>query len=138
MATISQAGGVVFRSHRASPRVLLVKARKNPSLWIFPKGHIEGDETPAEAALRETREEAGVNGDIVARIGALEFESGRDIVQVDYYLVQWTGDVHTTEGRDRRWCTVEEATDLLIFAGARALLTRAVRKWNDGPGSGLP
>jgi len=138
VATISQAGGVVFRSHRASPRVLLVKARKNPSLWIFPKGHIEGDETPAEAALRETREEAGVNGDIVARIGALEFESGRDIVQVDYYLVQWTGDVHTTEGRDRRWCTVEEATDLLIFAGARALLTRAVRKWNDGPGSGLP
>ncbi|MBI4485873.1 MAG: NUDIX domain-containing protein, partial [Acidobacteria bacterium] len=67
MATISQAGGVVFRSHRASPRVLLVKARKNPSLWIFPKGHIEGDETPAEAALRETREEAGVKGDIVAR-----------------------------------------------------------------------
>lgn len=138
MATISQAGGVVFRSHRASPRVLLVKARKNPSLWIFPKGHIEGDETPAEAALRETREEAGVKGDIVARIGALEFESGRDIVQVDYYLVQWTADVQTTEGRDRRWCTVEEATDLLVFAGARALLTKAVRKWNDGPGSSLP
>lgn len=138
MATISQAGGVVFRSHRASPRVLLVKARKNPSLWIFPKGHIEGDETPAEAALRETREEAGVKGDIVARIGALEFEAGRDIVQVDYYLVQWTADVQTTEGRDRRWCTVEEATDLLVFAGARALLTKAVRKWNDGPGSSLP
>lgn len=138
VATIPQAGGVVFKPHPAAPRVLLVKARKNPGLWIFPKGHIEGDETPAEAALRETREEAGVKGDIVARIGALEFESGRDIVQVDYYLVQWTADVQTTEGRDRRWCTVEEATDLLVFAGARALLTKAVRKWNDGPGSSLP
>lgn len=138
VATIAQAGGVVFKSHRASPRVLLVKARRNPEIWIFPKGHIEHGETPREAALRETREEAGVKGDIIGRIGALEFESGRDIVQVDYYLVEWTGDVHSSEGRDRRWCSVEEATDLLEFDGARALLTKAARKWKDGPGSRLP
>ena len=131
MAKIEQAGGIVFKSHRASPRVLLVKARRNPQVWIFPKGHIESGETAREAALRETREEAGADGDIVGRIDALEFESGRDTVHVDYFLVRWSADVHSDEGRERRWCSVEEATDLLQFEGARAILAKAARKWKD-------
>ena len=61
VARIAQAGAVVFKSHRASPRVLLVTSRRNPELWILPKGHIEPGEKARETALRETREEAGAN-----------------------------------------------------------------------------
>jgi mutator protein MutT len=127
VTTIAQAGSVVFKSHRAAPRVLLIKARRNPQLWIFPKGHIEAGETPREAALRETREEAGVSAEIVSRLGALEFESGKDLVHVDYFLVRWTADVTTHENRERRWCTVEEASELLSFDGAGALLAKPAR-----------
>jgi 8-oxo-dGTP diphosphatase len=131
VTTIPQAGCIVFKSHRATVRVLLVKARRNPQLWIFPKGHIEEGETPRAAALRETREEAGVAAEIVRRLGSLEFESGGDLMKVDYFLVRWTADVPTDEDRERRWCTVEEATELLTFDGARALLAKAARAWKD-------
>jgi 8-oxo-dGTP pyrophosphatase MutT (NUDIX family) len=131
VANIAQAGALVFTTHRASPRVLLIKARRNLQLWIFPKGHIESGESPDETALRETREEAGVAADIIGRIGVLEFESGKDVVHVEYFLVRWAADVPSDEDRERRWCTVEEASDMLAFDGARALLAKAARKWND-------
>lgn len=131
MAKIAQAGAVVFKSHRESLRVLLVKARKNPKVWIFPKGHIEAGETAAQTALREAREEAGVTAEILTRVGALEFESGEDMVHVDYFLVRWRADVQSDEDRERRWCTLDDATDRLTFDGARALLAKAAKKWKD-------
>jgi 8-oxo-dGTP pyrophosphatase MutT (NUDIX family) len=53
----------------------------------FSKGHIESGETAEDAALREVREEAGVEGDLIAYVGSLEFESGAEYVLVDYYLM---------------------------------------------------
>jgi len=44
----------VFRRRGDEMSILLVRAKKNPSIWIFPKGHIENGETPQETALRET------------------------------------------------------------------------------------
>jgi 8-oxo-dGTP diphosphatase len=51
------------------PTVLLVHHRKS-GLWLYPGGHIEAGETPAEAALREVREETGV---AVRPIGGRQF-----------------------------------------------------------------
>ena len=53
------AGGIVFRRVPGeAPRYLLIRDSYNN--WGFPKGHLEGDESPAEAALRETAEETGL------------------------------------------------------------------------------
>ena len=131
MSHIAQAGALVFTSDGGLPRVLLIKARRNPQLWIFPKGHIEEGESADETALRETREEAGVAADLVGRVGALEFESGKDVVHVEYFLARWAADVPSDEERERRWCSVEDAADLIAFDGARALLAKAARKWKD-------
>jgi len=131
VSKIEQAGALVFKTHGSSPRVLLVTSRRNPGLWIFPKGHIEDGEKPRDTALRETREEAGATGDVIGRVGSLEFDWGKDVIRVNYFLVRWTRDVSSDEGRNRRWCTVDEATDLLQFEGARAILAKAARKWKD-------
>ena len=130
MPVIAQAGGVVFRVHEASRLVLLVRAKRNPQAWIFPKGHIEEGETAREAALRETREEAGVDGRVIDHLAPMQFESGRGTVEVEYYLLEWTRDVPASEERERRWCSVEEASGLLEFDGAKELLAKAVRKWD--------
>ena len=53
------AGGIVFRRIPGeAPRYLLIRDSYNN--WGFPKGHLEGEESPAEAALRETAEETGL------------------------------------------------------------------------------
>ena len=138
MAVIAQAGGVVFKSQGTTYLVLLVRAKKNPQVWIFPKGHIEDGETAREAAVRETREEAGVDGRVVDHIAPMQFESARGLVEVEYYLLEWTDDVPASEERERTWSSVEEALALLEFDGAKNLLQSAIQKWNEDRASRLP
>jgi 8-oxo-dGTP diphosphatase len=52
-------------------QVLLVQ-RDNPRFWELPGGHIAPGETPAEAVLREVREETGVQIAIVELLGWYE------------------------------------------------------------------
>src|SRR5438034_7790967 len=53
MELIPQVDAIVFRSDRAPPRVLLVRAKQDPDKWIFPKGHIAPGESHADAVPRE-------------------------------------------------------------------------------------
>jgi 8-oxo-dGTP pyrophosphatase MutT (NUDIX family) len=122
---VPQAGAVAFRAGDRGPEVLLVKAKKDPTVWIFPKGHIETGESSEATALRELREEAGVDGTIVRSLGALEFESGFKTVHVEYFLVRYAREVPPAESRERQWCAYERALELLEFPNARQLLRSA-------------
>jgi 8-oxo-dGTP pyrophosphatase MutT (NUDIX family) len=123
---VAQAGGIVIRQDGGRLSVLLVRAKKDPTLWIFPKGHVDAGETAAAAALRETQEEAGIDGDLVGSVGEpLEFLSGRELVRVQYFLIRPVGEVESSEGREKRWFTFDDARRALVFDGARRLLDRA-------------
>jgi 8-oxo-dGTP diphosphatase len=128
MAPIRQAGIVAFRRAHAEPLFLVVTSRLKPSSWIFPKGHIEPGETEISAALRELREECGVTGRVIRRIGTLAFCSGMEFVDVQYFLVEATNDGTEQEGRLLRWLPLSDAQRLLSFDDARALLTEAAKK----------
>jgi len=122
---IAQAGGVVFRADAAGPvQILLVRAKKDPGKWVFPKGHIEPGESVSSAALREVFEEAGVEGESIGSIGSpLEFLSGSELVSVQYFLIRMITEVPSPEGREKRWLPIGEAKALLDFRNARDLLT---------------
>jgi ADP-ribose pyrophosphatase YjhB (NUDIX family) len=120
---IEQAGGIAVRRDDGGLSVLLVRAKKDPSVWIFPKGHIEPGETPEAAALRETQEEAGVHGELLGPVGApLEFQSGRELVRVQYFLIRAMTETAATDGREKRWLPLDEARQALSFENARRLL----------------
>ena len=124
---VRQAGAIVFRGEGDRPLVLLVRSKKNPAIWVFPKGHIENGETAEETAARETWEEAGVTGDLGGAVGApLEFDSGGTPITVQYFLLRARGDDPSPEGRDKRWLTPDEAADALVFESAREKLREAV------------
>lgn len=125
--SVPQAGAVVFRMNGRHPEILIVAAKKSPGEWVFPKGHLKPDESLESATLRETEEEAGVTGRIIAAIcPPLEFQSGDERVKVQYYVVVRTGDVARREDRQQQWLTPNAALKTLTHESARELLRRAL------------
>jgi 8-oxo-dGTP pyrophosphatase MutT (NUDIX family) len=129
LTVVEQAGGIVFRHNRAGISILLVRAKRDPSAWIFPKGHIEPGETARATAVRETREEAGVQGEAIGEIGdPQEFEWVGRWYRVQYFLIRTTSESDETDGREKAWFPFDEALDRVSFASARDLLRQARKK----------
>jgi diphosphoinositol-polyphosphate diphosphatase len=128
---------------------LLVRNRHRND-WIFPKGGQERDETPAEAALRETMEEAGVAGDIVAALDVQPFVSpkGKHSLLAPFLLhVTRVLDVYAEDSRARQWLTLTQCEAAMKREGMRNILhaasavvaaapaeTRRRWRWRDGDG----
>lgn len=129
MTVVPQAGGVVVRSDGERLSILLVRAKKNPRLWIFPKGHIEAGESPADAALREVREEAGVDGELIGRVGKpVEFYSGEEFVRVEYFLVRVVREWPETDGREKEWFDPDAAIEAVEYENTREVLRAAIAR----------
>jgi 8-oxo-dGTP pyrophosphatase MutT (NUDIX family) len=129
LTVVEQAGGIVFRHKRAGISILLVRAKRDASKWIFPKGHIERGETARAAAVRETREEAGVKGRAIGPIGdPQEFEWEGQWFRVQYYLIRMISESDETDGREKAWFLFDKALKRVSFKSARALLRQARKK----------
>jgi 8-oxo-dGTP diphosphatase len=122
---VEQAGAIVVRAGRVGPRILLVTARRNPDNWIFPKGHVEDGETRRDAAVREAREEAGVDVDVAASAGSMSFDFGSSRYRVHYYVVTTEDRGKEREGRRLRWYGYKQALRKLTYVETRAMLRKA-------------
>ena len=101
--------------------------------WGFPKGHLELDELPYAAAVREVREETGIEGlELHGEIDTIDWFfrfRGRLVHKVCHFYLMRTGSAITKPQRDEgitacRWATYEEATKLVSYANARDVLRR--------------
>ncbi|MCC6407971.1 MAG: NUDIX domain-containing protein [Planctomycetes bacterium] len=121
----THAGGVVVRSSPQGPRFLIVRSLKNAEHWVLPKGHIEPGETPEAAAVREVREEAGVEARLERYLGASEYVLRGELCRTAFWRMHWVADVARQESREFAWLTLDEALARLSFADARDLVARA-------------
>lgn len=81
--------------------ILLVQSRWTAGVWLFPKGSVERGETGKEAAIRETREEAGVTGTLGEKLGVWEIMNGNG---GSHKMKMWILDVEEEfGGDDKRW-----------------------------------
>jgi 8-oxo-dGTP pyrophosphatase MutT (NUDIX family) len=101
----------------------------------LPKGHLDGDETPQEAARREVGEETGVTADLVDELGDVRYgyeRRGRRIAKtVRFYLFDYvSGSVedHDHEIEEARWMPLEQAARELTYEGEREMVRRALSR----------
>jgi 8-oxo-dGTP pyrophosphatase MutT (NUDIX family) len=134
------AGGVVVNADQEI--VVIVPTRRaadGSRVLALPKGHPDGAESSAEAALREVREEAGVEAEVVDSLGEVRYwyqRGGRRIAKVvEFFLLRYVSgnvDDHDHEVEHARWVPAEEAVKTLTYAGerdmVRAALTRMERE----------
>ncbi len=129
------AGGVAFRLDGETLQAVIVSVK--PSLrWQLPKGIVDPGETPEITAVREVREEAGVETELIRLIDTVEYwyqrvQYGKRIrfhKFVHFYLLRYTsGDVadHDHEIAESRWVTFEEAVEMLEFKSERGVVEKA-------------
>ncbi len=132
----TSAGGVVFR-RAAGGEVHYLIIRDSYENWGFPKGHLEQDEPPLEAARREVAEETGLQ-DLVPQ-GALEVIDwyfrfrGRTIHKYCHFFLfeSRSGEPvpQTDEGITACvWKPLDEALSTISYANAREVLQRAAAR----------
>jgi ADP-ribose pyrophosphatase YjhB (NUDIX family) len=117
---ILKAGGVIVDSGK----VLLVTGLQG-TVWSFPKGHVEHDETVEQAALREVLEETGYEVEIVKRLVDLTYtnkETG-DLIRVAMFKMKTIKDTGLKEKDVQvKWFPIEEAKEFLSYHKPSSLL----------------
>jgi 8-oxo-dGTP pyrophosphatase MutT (NUDIX family) len=126
-------GGVVVRG---ADCIVIVPSRRTAGgdrVLALPKGHPENGESAADAALREVREEAGVEATVREKLGDVRYWYQRDGVRVSktvtFFLLDYVagepGD-HDHEVEHARWMALEEAARALTYKGERDMAARAL------------
>ncbi|EMG47981.1 DDP1 Diphosphoinositol polyphosphate phosphohydrolase DDP1 [Candida maltosa Xu316] len=113
-------------------KIIMISSSKHKDRWILPKGGNELDETELETAVRETWEEAGVEGIIIKKLPVVldsrgskapvikgEFNPDIATPKSEFHFFELQVDKLSTEWpemkkRQRRWCTYSEAKHELI------------------------
>ena len=131
------AGGTAFRLENQIFEVAIISV--NPSRrWQLPKGIIDAGETPETAALREVREEAGIETELLAPIETIEYwyfgdyrgERVRFHKSVHFFLLAFrSGAVedHDTEVLEARWVKAEDAIEMLAFKSEKVVVEKALK-----------
>ena len=127
------AGGIVFRRLPGEgARYLLIRDSYNN--WGFPKGHLEGDESPAQAAIRETAEETGLDHLVLhgpIRVIDWHFRfRGRHIHKYCHFFLFESPEGEVCPQVDEgitacQWRPLNEALEILSYDNARGVLKRA-------------
>lgn len=125
-------GAIVYYKGENNTELLLIKNRYGGH-WSFPKGHVEGDETEIETALREVKEETGLDIELQEHFRQTVEYSPKPNVrkQVVYFL----GESHTREYKRQDeeisriiWTDIHKAYHMVTFKNDRDLIAMAVKR----------
>ena len=108
-------------------------ATRGRTRWGLPKGAVAEGETSEAAALREVREETGLDAEIVKPLDTIEyfFRAGDTLIKksVDFYLMHYVGGTLTpqlSEVDDVEWVPLPEAIRRASFDSEKKLLSSAL------------
>jgi len=132
------AGGLVVRRMRGRPYIAAVRVKEGTVLAL-PKGHIEPGESGAETAVREVREETGVDSRLVEKIDDIRYWYTRDgarvLKVVSFFLLAYRSgsvrDYQREEVDGAEWIPLDEAPERLAYRGEQQMARAALSKVAD-------
>lgn len=126
-------GGAVIALRDGAAHVALI-ATRGKTRWGLPKGAVTEGETSEAAALREVREETGLEARIVRLLDTIEyyFRAGDTLIhkRVDFYLMEYVGgelEPQLSEVDAVEWVELTSALQRASFDSERKLLEMALQ-----------
>lgn len=115
------AGGIVFKKERNQTYILVTQHSAHHG-WVFPKGLIDEGETTETTALREVKEEGGVEAKIIKQLEPVEYfyklENQTIKKKVIYFLMEYvSGDIadHDWEMEAAEWLEFDKVEERLTY-----------------------
>jgi 8-oxo-dGTP pyrophosphatase MutT (NUDIX family) len=131
------AGGVVVRAAEAGTEVAVIQPQGKPEgHWVLPKGALDAGESSEQAALREVREETGLDASTIAKVGATRYVytwAGEKVFKVvTFFLMRCDGgeigaieEAMRVEVADARWIPLDDAPRMLAHKGEKDIARQA-------------
>jgi len=144
VSTATSAGGIVVRFDDGIPSLVIGARRRDRDIltWTLPKGTPNAGETREQTAVREVREETGLDVRITDVLDSIEYrfvQRGTRIHKtVHYFLMEPVGgdlSRHDHEFDQVRWVRFDEASGFLTFETERSLVARAAEVVDPGAAS---
>jgi 8-oxo-dGTP pyrophosphatase MutT (NUDIX family) len=135
------AGGVVVREREGELELAAIRPRGR-SVWALPKGHVDAGEDFPAAALREVREETGLEVTLEATLGEVryfyQFRGERVFKVVTFFLFRYrSGEIDALEEAMRvevdraAWIPLSEAPRLLAYPGEKEMARAALKRLSE-------
>lgn len=133
----TSAGGLIVDvvDGRAVAAVIARRNRAGRLEWCLPKGHLEGEETAAEAAVREIAEETGIIGIVLRHLATIDywfagFDRRVHKVVHHYLLSAIGGELSIENDPDREaqaaaWVPLDELHERLAYPNERRIVAVA-------------
>ena len=138
------AGGVLVRGREVAVIVPTRRAADGARVLALPKGHVDEGESPADTAMREVREETGVEGRLVEKLGDIRYvytanwegRKGERIFKVVSFFLLRAGrgrigeidEAMQIEVAEARWLPLDEAPRRLSYDGERKMAAKALER----------
>lgn len=129
-------GGVIFRPGTAGMEIALIRKtlKGGKRIWCLPKGWVEPGESFEDAAVREVREETGLDGEILQKIGetSYQFYSKEDRARIDktvhFFLMNCRGGNtadHDDEVEAADWFPLEQVETIMAYPTEKEMVRKA-------------
>ncbi|MDR2374185.1 MAG: NUDIX hydrolase [Bifidobacteriaceae bacterium] len=135
---VSAGGLVVDAIDGVAQAAVIARRNRGGRLeWCLPKGHLEPGETPAQAAIREIKEETGIRGQVIKHLGTIDYwflGDGHRVHKIVHHYLLSAMDGRLTaendpdaEAEDAAWVPLTELRERLAYPNERRLVQLARR-----------
>ncbi|QOR47728.1 NUDIX hydrolase [Trueperella pecoris] len=133
----TSAGGVIVSVHKGHAYVAVIARRNRGGRleWCLPKGHLEGEETAEQAAVREVSEETGIFGRVLMHLASIDYWfSGTDRrvhkVVHHFLLEALSGELTVENDPDHEaekveWVRIDKVASRLAYPNERRIIGMA-------------